>query len=61
VKRVVYLLIGVTLLVSSSSTADDDYVTFAKALHARDFDATLPAQPVQQWLIATLPTGVTSE
>ena len=48
------------LLVSSPALADDEYVTFAKSLLARDFDANLPSQPVEQWLISSLPGGMTA-
>jgi hypothetical protein len=48
------------VLVPLPTLADDDYVTFAKSLLARDFDASLPAQPVEQWLISSLPKGITA-
>jgi hypothetical protein len=49
------LLLTALVLVSSPAVADDEYVTFAKSLPARDFDANLPAQPVEQWLANALP------
>jgi hypothetical protein len=52
------LLAGMLLFVPSPALADDDYVTFAKSLRAQDFDASLPSQPVEQWLSSSLPQGV---
>ena len=37
--------------------ADDDFVRGAKSLTARDFDTTLPDQPIEAWLRAQLPAG----
>jgi hypothetical protein len=36
--------------VSSGARADDQLVTGAKLLTARDFDETLPGQPIEKWL-----------
>ena len=47
------------LLFSSPALAEEDYVAFAKLLLARDYDASLPAQPIEQWLASTLPQGMT--
>ena len=52
------LFIGMLLFVSTPCLADDDYVTFSKSLLARDFDASLPAQPIEQWLKSSLPQGI---
>ncbi len=41
--------------VSGDAHADDELVTKAKSQSARDFDKTLPAQPVEEWLRAHLP------
>ena len=38
----------------------DVRVQFAKSLPAQAYDATLPAVPVEQWLAAHLPQGVTA-
>ena len=55
-----FLLSLVTSLacsVSASAQADDEFVTGAKSLSARDFDKALPDQSIEAWLRAHLPVG----
>src|SRR6266568_8474492 len=55
-----FLLSLVTSLACSvpvSAQADDEFVTGAKSLSARDFDKALPDQPTEAWLRAHLPVG----
>src|SRR5712691_2074478 len=55
-----FLLSMVTSLacsVSASAQADDEFVTGAKSLSARDFDKALPDQSIEAWLRAHLPVG----
>jgi hypothetical protein len=49
------LAAGVIWSVSSGARADDEFVTGAKLLTARDFDDTLPGQPIEEWLRVHLP------
>jgi len=58
-QQLALLSIGIFLLVSTPCLADDDYVAFAKSLLARDFDTSLPAQPIEQWMTSSLPQGMT--
>jgi hypothetical protein len=57
-RTLVLFFIGLLLVTSSPSRADDDAVLFARSLLARDFDANLPAQPIEKWLLASLPKGI---
>jgi len=43
--------------VPEQSVAANDYVTFAKSLLARDYDSSLPAISIEQWLESILPRG----
>jgi hypothetical protein len=57
--KLLLALLAVTLVcsVSINAPADDDLVKKAKSLDAQDFDKTLPAQPVEDWLRAHLPAS----
>lgn len=57
-RKLAFFFTGMMLLAPSPSPADDDYVVFARSLLARDFDASLPAEPIEQWLKASLPEGM---
>lgn len=49
---------GITILFAFSPVfADDDYVSFAKSLQAKDYDSNLPPMPIEQWLKSVLPHG----
>ena len=52
------IIVFLILFASSLTLADDDYVIFAKALQAEDFDESLPSIPVEQWLTLSLPPGI---
>jgi hypothetical protein len=54
----VVIAISTLLLSSSPSAADDDYMTFAKSLTAKEYDQSLPPLPVDQWLTSVLPHGI---
>jgi hypothetical protein len=41
---------GVIWAASSGARAEDPFVQGAKVLTARDFDDTLPGQPIEEWL-----------
>jgi len=58
--HLILLIISIFFLISSPAPAEDDYVTFAKSLLARDYDASLPAQPIEQWLASVLPQGMSA-
>lgn len=42
----------------SPALADDDYLSFAKSLQAKDYDSNLPPMPIEQWLKSVLPHGI---
>ena len=42
----------------SQALADDDYVSFAKSLPAKNFDKSLPSIPTEQWITSSLPSGI---
>jgi len=54
------LIIGIFFLTVSPALAEENYIAFAKSLLARDYDASLPAQPIGQWLMSVLPKGMTA-
>ena len=55
-------LIGITgcilLLLDHSAHAQVKYVTAARSFTARDYDTTLPAEPIDQWLKSHFPKGM---
>jgi hypothetical protein len=51
-------ILNIVLLTFSPSIAEDDYVTFAKSLMAKDYDESLPSIPIQEWLRSMLPNGL---
>ena len=57
--KLLFALFAATLVcsVSINTHAEDDLVKKAKSLDAQDFDKTLPAQPVVDWLRAHLPAS----
>jgi hypothetical protein len=59
-KQLALLFIVILPLVSTPCLADDDYVAFAKSLPARDYDASLPVLPFEQWIASALPRGTTA-
>ena len=59
-KQLALLFIFILPLVSTPCLADDDYVAFAKSLLARDYDASLPVLPIEQWFASALPRGTTA-
>ena len=59
-KILAVLLAAISLCASSPSQAEDDAVAFARLLLARDYDASLPAQPVEQWIASVLPRGTSA-
>lgn len=51
VRTYVTAIIFITIsLAASLSIAEDDYVTFAKSLLAKDYDNSLPSLPIEQWI-----------
>ncbi len=52
------IMISTTLLSSSPSTADDDCIAAAKSLTANQYDQSLPALPVEQWITSALRNGM---
>ncbi len=46
------------LSAAAPAPADDAYVSFAKALPARNFDKSLPSVTTEQWLNSSLPPGI---
>ena len=51
------LVVTLACSASASARADDEFVTVAKSLSARDFDKTLPDQSIEAWLRAHIPAG----
>jgi hypothetical protein len=46
------------LFAFSPALADDDNVSFAKSLQAKDYDSNLRPMPVEQWFKSVLPHGI---
>lgn len=55
--QLLFCLFGAAVVCSAagSAHADDQFVKGAKLLSARDFDKTLPGQPIEEWLRVHLP------
>ncbi len=51
------LVVTLACSVPASAQADEEFVKIAKSLSARDFDRSLPNQPIEVWLRMHLPTG----
>jgi hypothetical protein len=51
-------IVFVILFASQQALADDDYVRFAKALPAKNFDKSLSSIATEQWLTSILPRGI---
>jgi hypothetical protein len=54
------VIVCIILFTSSSSSAGDDYVNYARSLQAKDYDQSLPALPIDQWLKAILPKNTSA-
>jgi hypothetical protein len=60
-KMKIHLLAVVVFMILSAASpalADDDYVSYAKSLPAKQFDNSLPSIPTEQWLASSLPSGI---
>jgi hypothetical protein len=58
IMKILALTLVVLIIATSPVFADDDYITFAKSLTARQYDKTLPSVPIRQWLASNLPRDV---
>jgi len=52
------IVVFMILFVGSQAMADDDYVSFAKSLQAKNFDKNLPSIPIEQWITSSLPPDI---
>jgi hypothetical protein len=62
-RRILYLfsISSILLLSSYQVTADDQKVSFAKSLTAKDYDNALPSIPIEKWLRSTLQKDILIE
>jgi hypothetical protein len=65
-KRITWILFLLSIsplffLSFHQATADDEKVSFAKSLTAKEYDNTLPSIPIEKWLRSTLKKNIAVE